>query len=132
MQHLILTYTLYLLVSVAMTVWVARTLHRNGRVFLVESFGGRADLADSVNHLLIVGFYLVNLGFITLALKQGMKPHDAAAVFEVLSSKVGIVLLVLGAMHFSNLLIFHRLHRRQQHREASHPPVAPAAERANA
>jgi hypothetical protein len=130
MNPLILTYSLYLILSIAMTFWVARTLHRNGRIFLVESFGGRADLADSVNHLLVVGFYLVNLGFISLALKQGLKPSTAPEIFEVLSTKVGIVLLVLGAMHFSNLLIFHRLHRRHQHREAEHPPVAPVAARA--
>jgi hypothetical protein len=56
------TYLAYLLISVALTVWVARTLHRNGRIFLVDSFLGNEPLADSVNHLLVVGFYLINIG----------------------------------------------------------------------
>ena len=62
-------YLAYLGISVALTVWVARTLHKNGRIFLVDSFHGNEGLADSVNHLLVVGFYLVNIGYVTLALR---------------------------------------------------------------
>ena len=66
------TYVAYLLISVGLTVWVARTLHKNGRIFLVDSFLGNEPLADSVNHLLVVGFYLINIGYVTLALKYGV------------------------------------------------------------
>src|SRR5437764_12917581 len=85
----IATYLLYLGISVAMTVWVARTLHKNGRIFLVDNFMGNEPLADSVNHLLVVGFYLVNIGFVTLALKYGDKPTNTQTALEILSSKVG-------------------------------------------
>jgi hypothetical protein len=108
------TYLLYLAVSVALTVWVARTLHKNGRVFLVDSFLGNEGLADSVNHLLVVGFYLVNIGFVTLALKYGDKAVDAQTGLEILSSKVGLVLVVLGIMHFFNLFVFSKMRRRAQ------------------
>src|SRR5260221_3360506 len=103
------TYIAYLLVSVALTVWVARTLHRNGRIFLVDSFLGNEALADSVNHLLVVGFYLINIGYVTLALKYGDKPADARTALETLSTKVGLVLVVLGVMHFFNLYVFSRM-----------------------
>src|ERR1041385_7697693 len=96
------TYLVYLAISIALTVWVARTLHKNGRVFLVDSFLGNEALADSVNHLLVVGFYLVNIGFVTLALKYGDKAIDAQTGLEILSSKIGLVLVVLGIMHFGN------------------------------
>src|ERR1700674_1337727 len=84
-------YLLYLAISLALTVWVARTLHKNGRIFLVDSFLGNADLADSVNHLLVVGFYLVNIGFVTLALRHGDHAIDVQSGLEILSSKVGLV-----------------------------------------
>src|SRR2546429_518075 len=100
------TYLVYLGISVALTVWVARTLHKNGRIFLVDSFLGNEPLADSVNHLLVVGFYLMNIGFVTLALKYGDKATDAQTALEILSSKVGLVLVVLGVMHFFNLFVF--------------------------
>src|SRR5256885_12975824 len=115
------TYIAYLLISVALTVWVAKTLHKNGRVFLVDSFLGNENLADSVNHLLVVGFYLVNIGFVTLALKYGDKAVDAQTGLEILSSKVGFVLVVLGIMHFFNLFVFSNMRRRA--RKPTVPPM---------
>src|SRR5215813_10727789 len=100
MNWIVATYIAYLLISVCLTVWVARTLHKNGRVFLVDSFLGNEKLADSVNHLLVVGFYLINIGYVTLALKYGVVASSAQGFIEILSTKVGLVLLVLGAMHF--------------------------------
>jgi hypothetical protein len=73
---------------------------------------GNEPLADSVNHLLVVGFYLINIGYVTLALKYGDRATDVQSGLEVLSSKVGLVLVVLGAMHFLNLFVFSRLRRR--------------------
>ena len=112
MEPIVITYAAYLVISVFLTVWVARTLHKNGRVFLIEVFNGDEALADSVNHLLVVGFYLINLGYVTLALKIGDEIDTPQQGIEALSYKVGLVLLVLGGMHFFNLLIFQRIHRR--------------------
>src|SRR2546428_11811141 len=112
MNWLLTTYVVYLIISICLTIWVARTLHKNGRVFLVDSFLGNEQLADSVNHLLVVGFYLVNVGYISLALKYGEKPADPAQAIEYLSTKMGVVLLVLGAMHFLNIKIFSSMRRR--------------------
>ena len=118
MNHMdlgVVTYLVYLVISIALTVWVARTLHRNGRIFLVDVFSGNEELADSVNHLLVVGFYLINFGYVSLALKLGYDVVTVKEVVEALSSKVGFVLLVLGAMHFFNLIVFSRIRRRSMH-----------------
>ena len=112
MNWIISTYLAYLAISVALTVWVARTLHKSGRIFLVDSFLGNEKLADSVNHLLLVGFYLVNIGFVTLALKYGVAAASAQEAVETLSTKVGLVLLVLGGMHFFNLYVFTKMRKR--------------------
>jgi hypothetical protein len=125
MNHTVIAYLIYLPVSVAMTIWVARTLHKNGRVFLVQAFRGKEDMADSVNHLLVVGFYLINVGFITTALRYGDKPQDAQETIEFLSTKLGIVLLVLGGMHFFNLFNFDKMRKKGLRPEGPHtePPL---------
>ena len=123
-MYVVGAYVAYLFISIVMTIWVARTLVRHGRIFLVETFDGNEALADSVNRLLAVGFYLVNIGYVSLALKYGDKPNDLAQTIEALSTKVGLVLLVLGAMHFFNLYVFSRLRRRALLRTQK-PPVAP-------
>jgi len=124
MNYHTLTYTLYLIISVALTIWVARTLSKNGRIFLVECFGGNEQIADSVNHLLVVGFYLINIGFVTLFLKVGGTVADPRGVFEALSGKLGVVLLVLGGMHFFNLFVFTRLRRKAEFTRMP-PPIGP-------
>jgi len=110
-MNLPITYLLYLAISVGITIWVARTLHHRGRIFLVTTFKGREQLADSINDLLVVGFYLINFGYVTLALKYGTKPTNLSESIEFLSTKLGLVLLILGAMHFFNLLVFTRIGR---------------------
>lgn len=96
-------YALYLLITIGITIWVARTLSRNGKVFLVQCFGQNDTLATSTNHLLVVGFYLVNIGFITLTLSLGAEPTTIAGAIRFLSGKVGLAVIVLGAMHFFNM-----------------------------
>ena len=117
-------YLIYLAISIALTIWVARTLHKNGRVFLVDVFHGNEALADSVNHLLVVGFYLINSGYVSLALKLGYSVATTQEAIEALSVKVGMVLLVLGGMHFFNLFIFSRMRRRASLVNGP-PPVPP-------
>lgn len=124
MDILVTAYLLYIAVSIALTVWVAQTLFKNGRVFLVDVFHGNESLADSVNHLLVVGFYLINLGYVSLALKLGYNIATTREAIEALSWKVGLVLLVLGGMHFFNLYLFSRLRRRASIQDAL-PPIAP-------
>jgi hypothetical protein len=122
MTLLTYTYGVYLLISALVTIWVARTLHSRGRVFLVETFHGDGTLADSVNDLLVVGFYLLNFGYVDLALKYGEKPADLQAAIEFLATKVGLVLAILGAVHFLNLAVFARIGKR---------PATPPARGAN-
>jgi hypothetical protein len=112
MDTIVITYMVYLVISIGLTIWVAQTLFKNGRIFLVDVFHGNEALADSVNHLLVVGFYLINLGYVSLALKLGYAVESAREGIEALSWKIGLVLLVLGGMHLFNLFIFSRIRRR--------------------
>lgn len=127
MNDTVITYAIYLAIAIPITIWVARTLHKNGRIFLVRCFGDNEELADSVNHLLVVGFYLINLGFVTLYLKLDKLVEGSTGIFEALSTKIGTVLLVLGGMHFLNMLIFSKI-RNPDEKTATHPvpPQIPA------
>jgi hypothetical protein len=112
MNYFILTYAFYVILSIALTIWVAKVLFKNGRIFLIDIFHGNNELADSVNKLLIVGFYLVNVGYMSLALKETGTIPNLQVVLEVLSFKIGWIILILGAMHFFNLIVFFKLRNR--------------------
>lgn len=121
----ITTYIVYLAISVALTIWAGLTIYKNGRVFLIDVFHGNENLADSVNHLLVCGFYLIVLGYVSLALKLGYDITNAQEGIEALSVKVGMVLVVLGSMHFFNLFIFTHMRRRAHEQHNPQPPVSP-------
>jgi hypothetical protein len=125
-MYIVYSYAAYLTISLAVTIWVARTLHHNGRVFLVDAFHGNTELAASVNHLLVAGFYLVNIGYVTLAMRTGATPGNAREAIELVCDKIGLVLLVLGFMHFFNLGVFSQLRKRSRE-QAGHPPYPPLA-----
>jgi len=112
MDRIVLAYALYLLISIPLTVLVARTLSKHGRTFLTEVFADSPGLATAVNQLLVVGFYLISLGFVTLFLTSHATVLSAREVFELLSVKVGTVALILGVMHLVNVLVFNGIRRR--------------------
>lgn len=107
---LIVTYFVYLAITIGVTIWVANTLHKSGRAFLVDAFGN-TELADSVNRLLVVGFYLINLGYVCHVLKLDLHPTDVATAIELLSAKLGLVLIAVGCMHFFNIFLFSRFRK---------------------
>ncbi|MES4888373.1 hypothetical protein [Streptomyces sp. NPDC096012] len=125
MDRTVIAYVIYLVVSIALTAWVARTLSRNGRIFLSDVLHGDEKLADAVNHLLVVGFYLVNLGFVALYLSGDATIEDTRGIFEALSTKLGVVLLVLGVMHLANVYVLNRIRRRGVMEREQRPPVTP-------
>jgi len=126
MSYVLYTYLAYLALSLPTTIWVARTLHKNGRAFLIDAFHGQETLADSVNHLLVVGFYLINIGWITMTLRTQQALDTPRQAVELLSDKVGTVLFVLGLMHFFNLYLFSKFRRRALERlSTAPPPIAP-------
>jgi hypothetical protein len=123
-DHLTAVYLAYAAASIALTIWLARTLFKNGEVFLEDVFADHPRLAAAVNRLLVVGFYLLNLGYAFISLKADHDVTTVTAAIETLARKLGSLLLVLGALHMGNLYLFHRLRARGQIRLAP-PPVRP-------
>ena len=122
MNPTVITYLVYIVVSVALTIWVARTLSRNGEVFLIDVFHGEENVAAATNRLLVVGFYLVNLGFVSLMLRVSQPVTSAQQAIEALASKLGAVALLLGVFHLGNVLVLSRVRR---HRPVPAQPRAP-------
>ena len=118
-------YLLYLAVSVGLTVWVATTLSRNGRVFLEDVFDDER-LANAVNQLLVMGFYLLNLGYVTFAMRSGADIENTSEALETFSTKIGLVLLVLGVLHFCNVYFLGRYRRGRIRQQQGQPPLPPA------
>jgi hypothetical protein len=121
--YVMLVYVGYAAVAIGLTAFLARTLFRNGGVFLREVFGENAAIADAVNRLLVIGFYMFNLGFALYSLKAG-RGMDAFAAMQFFVNRVGTLLLVLAGMHLLNVFVFWRIRIHREQRELP-PPIVP-------
>ena len=121
--YLVPVYIAYAVVAVALTIGLARVLFRSGQVFLADVFKENPGMAEAVNRLLVVGFYLLNLGYAALIMKAEAA-QTATAAAEVLAWKLGALLISLGVMHFFNMWLFFRLRRKSKLAELP-PPVLP-------
>jgi len=110
-------------VALGLTAWLARTLFRNGQVFLDDVFEDRPALARSVNHLLVVGFYMLNMGWAFYVLRAG-RGLDAFGSVQFLVNRLSILLVSLGVIHFVNVFVFWRIRARTEQRRMP-PPIAP-------
>ncbi len=119
---LILIYVIYGTVAVSLVVWLARTLFANGTVFLEDVFTDKPKMAQAVNRLLVIGFYMLNLGYALLLLPGGNRPQDNIEASELLIRKLGILLASLGVIHFVNMYVFWKIRQRREI-DIAEPPV---------
>ena len=121
----VVTYLLYLAVVLPLTVWVGRALSRHGQIFLVDVFDGDERLASAVNQLLVIGFYLLNFGYLSFFMATSAHVDGAREVMETVGTKAGGVALVVGVVHFANLWCLNAFRRRALLRAQAIPPVEP-------
>jgi hypothetical protein len=120
MNYNILTYLFYFLIILFVVLYVGHVLYKNGRPFLVNTFSGNEHLADAVNKFLLAGYYLTNIGYTIIALKVWEKVESPIQFLNVLSHKIGAIVLTLGIMHFINIFSLIIIGRKKRF-IASHP-----------
>src|ERR1017187_1974765 len=106
-----MTNLLYFTISLALVALVGRALSRSGAAFLAEMFADRSGVAEAVNRLLVVAFYLLSCGFIALTMPVWGHVGSAGQALQLLSGKIGELLLVLGVLHVASTVVFARLRR---------------------
>lgn len=109
-------YLIYLPIVIVLTWYVAHTLFKNGKIFMLDIFHGKTDIALSTNRLFETGFYLLNLGFALLIMEITTEIFSSQNLMEVLSTKIGGFSIYLGIMLFFNLYLFFRGRRISRER----------------
>lgn len=113
MNYNILTYGIYLLVTFYVTVIVGYSFYKNGIYLITDLFGGNRQAATAINTMLLVGYYLVNLGYLTLSITTLPVLTSLQEVLFTLYQKIGVILLVLGALHVNNIIWLHYLAKKE-------------------
>jgi hypothetical protein len=109
-------YLIYLPIVITLTWYVAHTLFKNSKAFILEIFHGKEDVAVSTNKLFETGFYLLNLGFALIIMEIATEIMNSRTMLEILSTKIGGYSIYLGIMLFLNLYMFFRGRRISKER----------------
>lgn len=104
---IIIAYVVYLPIALLLTFFVARNLFKNAKIFMLEIFRGKEEIAFATNRLFEIGFYLMNLGYALLILRMSYV-DSYQDVIEKLSVKLGGFAIYLGIMLFLNLYLLFR------------------------
>lgn len=109
---ILIGYAVYLPIALLLTLYVSRTLFRNSKIYMLDIFKGREEIALATNKLFETGFYLLNIGFALMILKMNLYNNNYQELVEALSYKIGSFAIYLGLMLFINLYFFFRGKRK--------------------
>jgi len=109
---ILIGYAVYVPIALFLTFYVSRTLFKNSKIYMLDIFKGRAEIANATNNLFETGFYLLNLGFALMILKINLYTNNYQELIEALSYKIGGFSIYLGIMLFINLYFFFRGKRK--------------------
>jgi len=109
---ILIGYAIYLPIALILTLYVSRTLFRNSKIYMLDIFKGREEIANATNKLFETGFYLLNIGFALLIMKISIYSDSYQSLVEALGSKIGGFAIYLGLMLFINLFLFFRGKRK--------------------
>ena len=109
MNYNISVYIVFIALVSFIIIYVGRYFYTNGRVFIVSLLHDNVPLADNINRLLLVGYYLVNIGYAFIKLKQWTKIDAVATWFSSLATNMATLILILALLHYMNMLIIYSL-----------------------
>ncbi len=109
---ILIGYAIYLPIALFLTYYVSKMLFKNSKIYMLDIFKGREEIANATNKLFETGFYLLNFGFALMILEMNMYDNSYQVLIEKLSYKIGGFSIYLGLMLFLNLYFFFRGKRK--------------------
>lgn len=114
-SKIIIGYIIYLPIVIVLTIYISKMLFKNGRLFMIDIFKGKEEIALATNKLFEIGFYLINIGFALFIMKiYSSSNMSYQTLMEILSKKIGGFTIYLGLMLFLNLYLFFRGRRKSK------------------
>ena len=102
---ILIAYAIYLPISLGLTTFVSQHLFKNSKIFMLDIFNQKEDIAMATNKLFKIGFYLINIGF-ALKIIKIYTITGYTNLVEVLSTKVGGFSIYLGVVMVLFILFF--------------------------
>lgn len=109
-----ISYLIYLPIAFYITVIVGWTLYKKGIVFLNDAFNSNVELASILNRFLLLGYYLLNLGYAAISIHIFSEINSITQLIEELSKRIGMLIIGLALMHYFNMYTFSHFNKQIQ------------------
>lgn len=112
MNSNIIAYIIYIILTVFIIYHVGRMFHRNGRIFILQLHRGDTGTTDTINNILLVAYYLFNMGYAFLRLRLWERVSSPAQLIASVSNHIGVLILILAVTHYFNMLLIYWLSQK--------------------
>ncbi|MCB4807701.1 hypothetical protein LG651_05520 [Tamlana sp. 62-3] len=102
MNYNILAYSIFLPTISVVTIKTGWVFYKNGAVFLFKILQN-TTFAKQVNNLLLIGYYLVNIGYTIFSISLWQNVSNGVELLNSLTKNIGLILLILATLHFNNI-----------------------------
>lgn len=109
----LLAYAIYAAITVYIIYWVGKAFHTNGRIFILQLFRHDEAMTDTTNNILLIAYYLFNIGYAILQLSYWEKVTDLATLISSITTKMGMLIIILAVTHYGNMTLIYFLSKRQ-------------------
>jgi hypothetical protein len=101
----IIGYFIYLTITIFIIVRVGKNCYKNGNIFVSELIPNHLDLCQKINQILLLGYYLLNIGYCAMTLISWEKILLTSQLIEVIAIKAATIIFIISALHYTNIII---------------------------
>lgn len=101
----IIGYGIYLLITSIIILKVGKICYQNGNVYVAELIPEHLDVCLKANQILLLGYYLLNIGYCAMTLISWEKIVSINQLVEVIALKSAIIIGTIAIMHYINIIL---------------------------
>ena len=115
MNYNLAAYFIYLVMTIFIIVFVGRYFYRNGRIFILSLMKDDAVTTDHLNNILLVAYYLFNIGYAFVKLRFWQKIDNPDMLVSSIANNLSILIFILASTHYMNMILIWYLSRSKKH-----------------
>ncbi|SHM22471.1 hypothetical protein [Flavobacterium chilense] len=105
MNFNIIGYFIYLGITIFIILKVGKICYKNGNIYVADLIPNHADICQKINQVLLLAYYLLNIGYCAMTLISWQKIVSFSQLIETIGIKTSIIVFIISILHYLNIFI---------------------------
>ncbi|WP_221259866.1 hypothetical protein [Flavobacterium okayamense] len=101
----IIAYIIYFSITAFIIIKVGKIFYDNGNIYVSELIPNHMELCHKTNQILLLGYYLLNIGYCAITIISWQKIATFSQLIEIVSYKSAIIIITIAIMHYINIIL---------------------------